>query len=63
LRPEGGLVSETIWSGMPVTRAWESVDAGMSHGQIRLLNRPAILRGRVEHWPAVAREAVAAVDR
>jgi Cupin-like domain len=40
---------------MKSTPVWESVDAEVFRTQIMPLNRPAVLRGLVRHWPAVAK--------
>jgi hypothetical protein len=42
---------------------WHGVDAQRFHAEIEPLNRPAVLRGLVDHWPAVkcARESTRAL--
>jgi hypothetical protein len=39
---------------MKPVRDWEGVDAHRFHTDIETLNRPAVIRGLVKHWPAVA---------
>jgi hypothetical protein len=40
---------------MKPARDWHGVDAEIFHNKIEPLNRPAVLRGLVNRWPAVAR--------
>jgi hypothetical protein len=49
----------SIWSTMKAVPEWRGVDARLFHAEIEPLNRPAVLRGLVDHWPAVkcARES------
>jgi hypothetical protein len=47
--------SASIWSDMRAVPEWHDVDARRFHEQIEPLNRPAVLRGLVKHWPAVIR--------
>jgi len=48
-------VEQSIWSGMQPVRDWRDVDAQRFRSQIEPLNRPAVLRGLVRHWPAVVK--------
>ena len=48
-------LQETDWSALAPIRAWEKVDAGTFHTEIVPLGQPAVLRGQVAHWPAVAK--------
>jgi len=47
-------MSENIWTEMQPVREWKRVDAKLFNTEIVPLNRPAVLRGLVNHWPAVA---------
>ena len=38
---------------MKAVPEWRGVDARLFHAEIEPLNRPAVLRGLVDHWPAV----------
>ena len=44
---------------MKAVPEWRGVDASLFHAEIEPLNHPAVLRGLVDHWPAVkcARES------
>jgi hypothetical protein len=44
---------------MKAVPEWRGVDASLFRAEIEPLNRPAVLRGLVDHWPAVkcARES------
>ena len=46
-------MSENIWTEMQPVREWKRVDAKLFNTEIVPLNRPAVLRGLVNHWPAV----------
>ena len=48
-------VEQSIWTGMQAVRDWEGVDAQRFRAEIEPLNRPAVLRGLVKHWPAVVK--------
>ena len=45
---------ENIWTEMPAVREWKRVDAKRFNDEIVPLNRPVVMRGLVNHWPAVA---------
>jgi hypothetical protein len=47
--------SSSIWSDMRSVPEWHDVDARRFREEIEPLNRPAVLRGLVNHWPAVIR--------
>jgi hypothetical protein len=48
-------MNSSIWSAIQPMRVWERVDAGLFRTTIEPLHQPAVLRGLVAHWPAVAR--------
>ena len=48
-------MTTSIWATMKPIRAWERVDASLFRTEIEPLNEPAVLRGLVAHWPAVAK--------
>jgi hypothetical protein len=48
-------MNPSIWSEMKPIRAWDNVDAQSFRTDIEPLQRPAVLRGLVRHWPAVAK--------
>ena len=52
-------MQENIFTEMPPVREWKRVDRKRFEEEIVPLNRPAIIRGLVNHWPAVnaARES------
>ena len=52
-------MQENIWTEMPPVREWKRVDRKRFEDEILPLNRPAIMRGLVNPWPAVhaARES------
>ncbi len=52
-------MQENIWTEMPSVREWKHIDRKRFEEEIVPLNRPAIMRGHVNHWPAVnaARES------
>lgn len=52
-------MQENIYAEMPSVREWKRVDRKRFEEEIVPLNRPAIIRGLVNHWPAVnaARES------
>jgi len=56
-------MAENIFTEMPRVREWKRVDRKRFEEEIVPLNRPAIMRGLVSHWPAVnaARESPQAV--
>lgn len=43
------------WSQIPRTPAWEGIDSQRFHDEIQPGAKPAVLRGLVSDWPAVAR--------
>lgn len=43
------------WSGTPRTPSWDKVGLETFSGDIQVRGRPAVLRGLVQHWPAVVR--------
>ncbi len=43
------------WSFAPPTPAYANVDLARFNGELQPRSRPAVLRGLVEHWPAVAK--------
>ena len=47
-------MQENIWTEMPAVREWKRVDSKRFNEEIVPLNRPAVMRGLVNHWPAVA---------
>jgi hypothetical protein len=47
-------MSENIWTEMQPVREWKRVNAQLFNTEIVPLNRPAVLRGLVNHWPAAA---------
>ena len=47
-------MQENIWTEMPPVREWKRVDSKRFNDEIGPLNRPAVMRGLVNHWPAVA---------
>jgi hypothetical protein len=49
------MMNDSIWSGMKTAPEWFDVDARKFREEIEPLGRPAVLRGLVNHWPAVAR--------
>jgi hypothetical protein len=48
-------MEQSIWSGMQPVRDWQNVDAQRFRSEIEPLNRPAVFRGLVKHWPAVVK--------
>jgi Cupin-like domain len=48
-------MQESIWTDMRATSVWERVDAQLFRTQIAPLDRPAVLKGLVRHWPAVVK--------
>ncbi|MGH8253321.1 MAG: cupin-like domain-containing protein [Steroidobacteraceae bacterium] len=52
-------MQENIWTEMPSVREWKHIDRKRFEEEIVPLNRPAVIRGLVNHWPAVnaARES------
>lgn len=52
-------MQENIFTEMPSVREWKHIDRKRFEAEIVPLNRPAIMRGLVDHWPAVnaARES------
>ena len=48
-------MKQSIWTNMKPARDWYGVDAGMFSSEVEPLNQPAVLRGVVAHWPAVAK--------
>ena len=47
-------MEENIFTEMPPVREWKRVDRKRFEEEIVPLNRPAIIRGLVNHWPVVA---------
>ncbi len=47
-------MQEDIWTEMQPVREWKRVDAKLFNSEIVPHNRPAVMRGLVNHWPAVA---------
>ena len=47
-------MAENIWTEMQPVREWKRVDARVFNNDIVPLNRPAVMRGLVNHWPAVS---------
>ena len=48
-------MGQSIWMNMKPVRDWHAVDAQVFGNEIEPLNRPAVLRNLVGHWPAVAK--------
>jgi hypothetical protein len=48
-------MNTSIWATMQPMRVWERVDAARFCSEIEPSNEPAVLRGLVDHWPAVAK--------
>ncbi len=48
-------MAESCWTNTQAVREWHGVDADKFRREIEPLNRPAVLRGVVAHWPAVAK--------
>ena len=46
-------MQENIWAEMPPVREWKRIDRKRFDEEIVPLNRPAVMRGLVNHWPAV----------
>jgi hypothetical protein len=44
-------MEQSIGSDMKPVRDWHGVDARIFAGEIEPLNRPAVLRNLVAHWP------------
>ncbi len=47
-------MNDSIWTGMARVSEFTGVDAGRFAGEVLPRNRPAVLRGLVGRWPAVA---------
>jgi len=48
-------MEQSIWTHMKPAREWHGVGAEIFSNAIEPLNRPAVLRGLVAHWPAVVK--------